>query len=94
MISCLTILCNMAVCRCRKLLNFRIWPSADGSKSWDQSVRLPLYSACSIRMTYSPLDIFLYFSSRLQYMIRLREITLLRVEGDHFPLGAGVTEGL
>ena len=25
--------------RCRKLLNFRIWPSSDGSKSWDQNVR-------------------------------------------------------
>ncbi|EIE24829.1 D-tyrosyl-tRNA deacylase [Coccomyxa subellipsoidea C-169] len=23
---------------CRKLLNFRIWPSSDGSKSWDQNV--------------------------------------------------------
>ena len=27
-------------CRCRKLLNFRIWPANDGLKAWDQSVRL------------------------------------------------------
>ena len=25
-------------CRCRKLLNFRIWPTDDGVKAWDQSV--------------------------------------------------------
>jgi D-Tyr-tRNAtyr deacylase len=26
------------VCRCRKILRARLWPSEDGSKAWDRSV--------------------------------------------------------